>query len=238
MFTKMNTPCESCGKQREKCRVCGCRDATKCCECTDLLSQVEGVVLCNSCKPIYMCSFNGCGQLKRNCVKCGSDLQTCLYHHHMLGICHNCVATSICFSCYELKINTWSHKCGTFCKDCVPRILIDISPITLAKLHEPYPGGFHNLIDRELVKCEKCMEGKTVLEWQLSYPRPIPSNFREIIPCSKCNKISNTTWSHKCGIFCEECEPIIKVPDRSYRPNAVRKYDVSRLLYKCSRCLD
>lgn len=104
------------------------------------------------------------------CPGCGLRSQkSYLINNLFMGLCSSCVPRSVCSSCNELKINTWEHGCGIFCRDCVQEISIDVSPMTLGRLFDKQSDACYIGVAVELMKCERCMGNKTVLECQFEY---------------------------------------------------------------------
>ncbi len=73
------------------------------------------------------------------------------------GICDNC----------KRKRLIATHECGSFCDDCDPGDIIDISPITLSRLLPSLDGVVIPLISEEPWKCPRCLEGLSPERWQL-----------------------------------------------------------------------
>lgn len=165
--------CELCNVKREKCFQCGSGSSSYCIDCnnkTDSIYKYRRInkhIICDTCYINMKCTSDNCCNLKLlNCSKCfyNYSFDKCKDHSEVLSLCDKCISNSKCQTCLETKINTWTHPCGTFCVDCCPKITINISPLTLAKLFNK--NGVFKCNARYLLKCTNCMEGKTILEWQ------------------------------------------------------------------------
>lgn len=77
---------------------------------------------------------------KKKCVCCGyknKDISK-------VGLCKRCVGVPSCLDCGKVKLNNWTHSCGTFCRDCVGKILVSTSDEKLE-------------VSRYLTMCRKCI---------------------------------------------------------------------------------
>ena len=172
--------CSDCSKIKLSCHVCRKRHESKCARCCIKYTLInEDTAICIDCK------CTECDSAKRKCcTNCGVtlDTHTCLEHHPNLGRCNYCKKT--CEMCgYEgllvlrhpmptLDRFIWQHECGIFCNTCVSVVTIDVSPITLAKLHD-LKGAF-NYKKGTHYKCEKCLNGRTIEEYQRGLQQPHP----------------------------------------------------------------
>jgi hypothetical protein len=82
------------------------------------------------------------------------------------GICDNC----------KRRRMIATHKCGSFCDDCDPGDIIDISPLTLSKLLPSY-DRIIPLISEKPWKCPRCLEGLSPEEWQLREAKKFEENY-------------------------------------------------------------
>ncbi len=81
---------------------------------------------------------------KKRCSCCGSKNNI-----SKKGLCTNCISRPACDKCKKVKLGSWIHSCGTFCKDCMDKIFVDVS--------------YGNVkIIRRIAMCRKCIGNKNI----------------------------------------------------------------------------
>lgn len=165
--------CEECGDVRVVCRRCHMKDGRFCSRHSKKVKEYDDSHFCIVCIQRYKCTIFDCPKMcYKQCIKCGKLNETnivCKDHDTQQCFCNGCVPKWTCDICKELKLNTWSHDCGIFCKDCVESILVDISPCTLIEMlpaDHPRRSGGCILLAKYISKCKYCMSGRTVEEIQ------------------------------------------------------------------------
>ena len=175
----MSNPCDYCGKNRDRCSICGVRNITSCVDCStsELLRKYNNTVYCRRCYKRNKCVIEGCNKFIINCMNkpyCKkpnsiTKFNTCLEHTHFT-ICSYCIESRKCDKCHKYKDSTWTHECGKFCTDCVYKLEIDISPATLIKL---LPEGHRcknscvETTKRNIYVCIDCLEDRTLKDIQI-----------------------------------------------------------------------
>lgn len=175
--------CHNCANKLDCCYKCGAKDSY-CSMCSLKLRQHQNKVICLGCSVKHKCDRPACPNMRLyNCLACSKYIreQTTCYKHLLEtiskltvrqknGLCDDCWTKMSCDICKKVTCK-WTHDCGTFCSVCVPEIFIDISPKTLMNfLPENHPCKIvspYHLLDRCVVKCKHCMNGKSVKDCQM-----------------------------------------------------------------------
>lgn len=169
--------CRICSRARECCYKCGLVDSEYCPICSFILHYHQRKPICQLCMEKHKCSVDNCFNIRLNkciiCQKYIKEIKNCVAHtiipvgekcDDQVCMCKPCRERLSCKLCNTIKLNVWKHSCGTFCTDCVPKIVIDLSPCTLAKI-DPLISNT-NFICNFLYKCRFCMDNKTIHDYQ------------------------------------------------------------------------